>query len=95
VKMASDPYGKSPTATMPAPTFSYRVLSDEAGPVIPDPVTGVIVPGKTVLKTYRLEGNVVRRVIAPGAPAGGEAHPEKTVERKKNEDKKPARRKRR
>ncbi len=83
VKMATDPYGKSPTATTPAPVFSYRVLSDEAGPVIPDPVTGAIVPGKTVLKTYRLEGNLVRRILQPGVPAPGEAHPEPVAEKKK------------
>jgi hypothetical protein len=81
--MAADPYGKSPTATTPAPTFSYRVLSDEAGPVIPDPVTGAIVPGKTVLKTYRLEGNLVRRILPPGTQAPGEAHPEPVTEKKK------------
>jgi hypothetical protein len=83
IKMATDPYGKSPTATTPAPTFSYRVLSDEAGPVIPDPITGAIVPGKTVLKTYRLEGNLVRRILAPGTQAPGEAHPEPVSEKKK------------
>jgi hypothetical protein len=76
ITMARDPYGKSPTATTPAPTFSYKVLSDESGPVIPDPVTGAIVPEKTILKTYRLEGNLVRRLNPPGAPTGGEAHPE-------------------
>jgi SH3-like domain-containing protein len=84
IKMAPDPYGKSPTATTPAPTFSYKVLSDESGPVIPDPVTGAIAPGKTILKTYRLEGNLVRRVIQPGTPTGGEAHPEPQAEKKKN-----------
>ncbi|WP_433969156.1 SH3 domain-containing protein [Tunturiibacter gelidiferens] len=83
VTMATDPYGKSPTATTPAPTFSYRVLSDEAGPVVPDPVTGAIVPGKTVLKTYRLEGTLVRRVIQPGTTAAGEAHPEPVSDKKK------------
>jgi SH3-like domain-containing protein len=83
IKMAPDPYGKSPTATTPAPTFSYKVLSDEAGPVIPDPVTGAVVPGKTILKTYRLEGNLVRRVIQPGTPTGGEARPEPQAEKKK------------
>ena len=83
VKMARDPYGKSPTATTPAPTFSYRVLADDAGPVIPDPVTGAIVPGKTVLKTYRLESNLVRRVIQPGTTASGEAHPEPVSDKKK------------
>jgi hypothetical protein len=54
--------------------------------VIPNPVTGAIVPGKTILKTYRLEGNLVRRVIQPGTPTGGEAHPAPTAE-KKNEAK--------
>ncbi len=76
IKMAPDPYGKSATASTPAPTFSYKVLADAAGPVIPDPVTGAIVPGKTILKTYRIEGNYVRRVIAPGTSTGGEARPE-------------------
>ena len=83
VKMAPDPYGKSPTATTPAPTFSYKVLSDEAGPVIPDPVTGAVVPGKTVTKTYRLEGNLVRRLLPPGTTAPGEMHPEPVAEKKK------------
>ena len=83
IKMAPDPYGKSPAATTPAPTFSYKVLSNDAGPVIPDPVTGAIVPGKTILKTYRLESNLVRRIIQPGTPTGGEAHPEPQAEKKK------------
>jgi hypothetical protein len=41
------------------------------------------VPGKTILKTYRLEGNLVRRVIQPGTPTGGEARPEPQAEKKK------------
>jgi hypothetical protein len=80
VKTATDPYGKSPA---PAPTFSYRVLAEDAGPVVPDPVTGAVVAGKTVTKTYRLEGNLVRRVLPPGATAPGEAHPEPVAEKKK------------
>jgi SH3-like domain-containing protein len=83
VKMATDPYGKGPAATTPAPMFTYRVLADDAGPVVPDTVTGAIVPGKTVLKTYRLEGNLVRRVIEPGTQAPGEAHPEPVSDKKK------------
>jgi hypothetical protein len=83
VKMAADPYGKSPSATTPAPTFSYKVLSVEAGPVVPDPMTGAITPGKTILKTYRLEGNVVRRIMAPGTPTGDEARPAPAAEKKK------------
>jgi SH3-like domain-containing protein len=88
IKMATDPYGKSIAATTPAPTFSFKVLSDEAGPVIPDPITGMIEPGKTILKTYRLEGNLVRRVLQPGVPATGEAHLESVP--KKSADKKSA-----
>ncbi|MEO8736151.1 MAG: SH3 domain-containing protein [Edaphobacter sp.] len=84
VKMASDPYGKAPASMASSPTFSYRVLSDEAAAVVPDPVTGAVVPGKTVLKTYRLEGNQVRRVLPPGVPAPGEAHPQPVKEKKKN-----------
>ena len=83
VKMAKDPYGKSPTAATPAPTFTYHVLADDAGPVIPDPVTGAVTPGKTVEKTYRLEGNLVRRILPPNTPAPGEAHVEPVSEKKK------------
>jgi hypothetical protein len=46
-------------------------------------VTGAITPGKTILKTYRLESNLVRRVIQPGAPTGGGAHPAPAAEKKK------------
>ena len=83
VKMAADPYGKLPAATALAPTFSFRVLAEDAAPVVPDPVTGAVVPGKTVLKTYRLEGNLVRRVIEPGIAAPGEAHPEPVAEKRR------------
>ena len=75
VKMATDPYGKTPDSSAPAPTFSYRVLSADAAPVVPDPTTGYIVPGKTIVKTFRLEGNLVRRVLPPGTTAPAEAHP--------------------
>ena len=83
IRMAPDPYGKSPTATTPAPTFSYKVLSDQSRPVVPDPVTGAIVPDKTILKTYRLEGNLVRRISQPGTPTGGEARLEPQADKKK------------
>ncbi len=84
IKMAPDPYGKSAAATTPLPTFTYRVLAADAGPVIPDPVTGAVVPGRTILKTYRLEGNYVHRIVAPGTPTGGEARPEPAAEKKKD-----------
>jgi len=80
---AKDPYGKAPTSLAEAPTFSYRVLAADAPPVIPDPVTGISVPTKTNLKTYRLEGNLVRRIIAPGTTPPDDAHPEPVAEKKK------------
>jgi hypothetical protein len=42
-----------------------------------------VVPGKTVLKTYRLEGNLVRRVLPPGVAAPMEAHPVVEVKKPK------------
>jgi hypothetical protein len=83
VSAQKDPYGKSPMAAMAVPTFSYRVLAAEAPAVVPDPVTGLMTPAKTVVKTYRLEGNLVRRVLQPGMPAPMEAHPEPPVDKKK------------
>ena len=83
IKMAADPYGKAPASMAEAPTFSYHVLSADSPVVIPDPVTGAVVPGKTNVKTYRLEGNLVRRVIQPGTAAPMDAHPEPVTEKKK------------
>jgi hypothetical protein len=70
-----DPYGKSPLALTALPTFTYRVLAADAAAVVPDPVTGMIKPGRTIAKTFRLEGNLVRRVAAPGSKDDPEAHP--------------------
>lgn len=94
VTMAADPYGKAPASMAPAPTYSYRVLADDAPPVVPDPVTGAIVPGKTVLKTYRLEGNLVRRVLPPNTTAPGEAHPEPVKKKEKKAIRSKSRRRR-
>lgn len=92
IKMAADPYGKAAASMAAAPTFSYRVLSADAPVVIPDPVTGAIVPVKTNLKTYRLEGNLVRRVLEPGSAAPMDAHPEAVAEKKKRAEAKKKRR---
>jgi hypothetical protein len=82
IEMAKDPNGKSVAAMTPAPTFSYKVLAAEAPPTVPDPVTGAVVPAKTVVKTYRLEGNMVRRLVQPGTPAPMEARPVAEVKKK-------------
>ena len=37
ITQAKDPYGKAANAQTPLPTFSYRVLAADAGPVTPDP----------------------------------------------------------
>ena len=83
IRMSKDPYGKSPTAQTPLPTFSYKVLAADAGPVVPDPVTGMVTPGHTIEKTYRLEGNIVRRIQPPGAPKDDLAHPAPEVKKEK------------
>ena len=72
---SKDPYGKAALAQSPLPTFTYRVLPADASPVVPDPVTGLAVPSRTIEKTYRLEGNVVRRIAPPGYKDPPEAHP--------------------
>jgi SH3-like domain-containing protein len=83
IKTAADPYSKMPAGATVAPTFTYHVLAADAPPVIPDPVTGAIVPGKTNLKTYRLEGSLVRRVVDPNTTAPADAHPEPVQDKKK------------
>lgn len=79
--MATDPYGKQPISTMPAPTFRLNVLPADAPAVVPDPTTGAIKPSRTIEKTYRLEGNVVRRVLPAGTTPPEEAHPEPEEEK--------------
>jgi SH3-like domain-containing protein len=86
VKMSRDPYGKVATAQTPLPTFTYKVLAADAGAVVPDPTTGMMTPGRTIEKTYRLEGNLVRRIQAAGSPPDDEAHP--VIEDKKDKNKK-------
>ncbi len=78
-----DPAGKSPLAQEALPAFTYKVLAADAPPVVPDPDTGAMKPAKVVTKTYRLEGNLVRRLLAPNAVAEDEAHPEPEVKKEK------------
>jgi SH3-like domain-containing protein len=78
---SKDPYGKTPDAAQQLPTFSYTVLAADAPVPVPDPKTGEIKPARLVTKTYRLEGNICRRLLPPNTPAPDEAHP--TPETKK------------
>ena len=82
LRMAADPYAKMPQGREPAPTFTYRVLAADAPPVVPDKQTGAVVPSKTIEKTYRLEGNQVRRILPPNTDAPEEAHPYPVEEKK-------------
>ncbi|MGD0798502.1 MAG: SH3 domain-containing protein [Acidobacteriaceae bacterium] len=88
IRTATDPYGKSGVAQTPAPTFAYKVLAADAGAVVPNPVTGMVTPGKTIEKTYRLEGNLVRRVGPPGSKDEAEAHPVAEEKKEKGKGKK-------
>jgi len=83
LKKMKDPNGKSAMAQEELPAFTYRVLAADAGPVVPDAETGEMVPGKTLARTYRLEGNAVRRM----GPSGGEAAAHPAVEDKKGKKK--------
>ena len=81
-----DQYGKGPVAATEMPSFSYKVLTADAPAVTPDPASGQITATKTLTKTYRLEGNIVRRMGAPGSTANEEvAHP--VAEEKKGKKK--------
>jgi hypothetical protein len=82
ITTAKDPNEKGPLGAMDLPAFRYRLLSADSASVTPDPVTGAITPGKTFLKTYRLEGNITHRVLAPGEPTPDEAHPLPPEEKK-------------
>ena len=75
---------KGALGTMTLPAFRYRVLAADSPPVVPDPITGAVTPGKTFIKTYRLEGNGTRRVLAPGETPPEEAHPVPPDEKKKS-----------
>jgi len=84
----TDPYGKSVDANTPMPAFSYKVLAGDQAIPTPDPTTGLLIPGKTVTKTYRLEGNICRRLLPPGTTGPEEYHPDPEVEKKAKAGKK-------
>lgn len=80
VSRMKDPSEKGVLGSMDLPAFTYRLLAADAPAVSADPATGEMKPGKTIIRTYRLEGNLVRRVGATSAePWSGPddvAHPQ-------------------
>jgi len=82
IKTLKDLGAKAPNAATPLPGFIYKVLPADAAPVVPDPETGAIIPGPTIAKTYRLEGNILHRLLPPGAQPPDELHPEPVAEKK-------------
>jgi uncharacterized protein YgiM (DUF1202 family) len=69
IKLKTDPGSPASPGhpgTGPAPAFTYTILSADGTLPSVDPKTGRFVPNKTVEKTWRLEGNIVRQVIPSG-----------------------------
>jgi len=87
VKISVDkgmPANGSIQATGPAPSYTYTVLAGGA-PVPQADSNGQFHPQKNqlVTKTYRLEGNITRRVLPPGAQAPAEAQLQPVVKKEK------------
>ncbi len=72
----ADPTSKAANAAEKLPSFTYHVLAGDQPIPTPDPVNGEIRPGRLIEKTYRLEGNLCRRLVAPGVVTPPEAHPD-------------------
>jgi SH3-like domain-containing protein len=88
IAMKADHYGKSADSVEKLPSFTYRVLAGDQAIPLPDPTTGLIKPRRTIEKTYRLEGNICRRLIASGTEPPAEAHPDSEGEKKNRDAKK-------
>jgi hypothetical protein len=72
VGMKKDPYQTTRRSDQtPLPSFTYRVLAANAPIPTPDPTTGLFSPGHLIVKTYRLEGNICRRLLRPRRPGPG------------------------
>ena len=81
--LVRDPFAKTAQQAEPAPTFTLNVLPADVPPPTPDRETGLVKPARTITKTYRLEGNIVRRILPPNTPPPDEAHPYPVEEKKK------------
>ncbi len=70
-----DPYGKTPAAQGELPSFTYKILPADIPAPQPDAETGALVPPRTITRTYRMEGNFMHRIVAPGTQPEAVAHP--------------------
>ncbi len=78
-----DPYNKDAHFAEALPSFTVKLLPAGTPLPVPDAQTGLIKPAKTVGDTFRLEGNLCRRIWPPNTPPPQFAHPEPEVERVK------------
>ena len=89
----TNPYEKDAMGAQSLPTFTYKVLAADA-PTPERNADGVMKPGRLVTKTYRLEGNICKRVLAPSVTAADVAHPVAEVKKDKKDAKAGKKRKR-
>jgi hypothetical protein len=85
-----DPGEKAATGLESLPAFTYHVLAADAPAPEPDPQTGLVTPGKTIAKTYRLEGNITKRISSGvgSLTTEDEAHPSAQEKKDKKSKKK-------
>ena len=77
-----DPAEKGNLGGMDLPSFSYKLLTADAPAVGVDATTGEWKPTKTVTQTFRLEGNLIRRLGSTTYDPSQLAHPEVETEKK-------------
>ncbi len=70
-----DKYGTNAVPQATLPSFTYKVLPAAEPIPTPDPVTGICRPSALIEKTYRLEGNICRRILPPNTSAQPQARP--------------------
>jgi hypothetical protein len=64
----------STSITDKVPEFTYHVLPADVATPVPNS-NGELKPALTIAKTYRLEGNICKRVLPPGVQAPAQAKP--------------------
>ena len=82
ISMEKDPYNKDAHFVNALPTFTTRVLPADVPLPVPDPVTGLFKPARTLNDAIRLEGNICRRIAPPNVPPPALLHPDPEPEKK-------------